>query len=88
LGEGVTPIRPDTPKGQQPPRPTVADFEAVIDQHIEGVKAGWDPDLVALFDAERAAAAEVWNEHRRRLDALRLRAERRQVQLPDVLRYL
>jgi hypothetical protein len=88
LGEGVTPIRPDTPKGQQPPRPTVADFEAVIEQHIADAKAEWDPDLVVLFDAERAVAAEVWTEHRRRLDALRLRAERRQVQLPDVLRHL
>lgn len=70
----MTPIRKGTP-------PTPADFEAVIDQHVADMRSDMEneygPDFVALLDAEREAAAKVFEAHRLRLDVLRQRAETR-----------
>lgn len=81
----MTPVKPGAPQGQQPLGPSVADFEAVIERHIADVKVKWDSDLVVLFDAERAAAAEVMDAHRRRLEAMAQRAARLQEELANVV---
>jgi nickel-dependent lactate racemase len=74
----VTPIRKGTATrlGLRH-RPSVADFAAVIDQHIADAKAEWSAEVVSLFDAEVEAQRQVFDDHRRTLNVLAQRQRSR-----------
>jgi hypothetical protein len=75
----VTPIKQGTAKklGLRQPKHALAAFGAVISDHVEQIKSEWGPELVALFEAERAAAAALEASRREAMNRLQRRTAER-----------